>query len=128
MGEVLAIRSMVDRAAEAARNSGLPSGSVVSIDVTTDSQAAMKAIGRGRSTTSALLNAQLLSLSDELAKARVLLKVRWVERARNWRADALSHPEDFEGLSHSDILTRLGKPPRSRHSMVAVSNAVHDKT
>ena len=48
-----------------------------------------------------------------------------VERARGWRADALSHPEDAEGSSYSDMPIRLGKPTNKCTRVVALSIAMH---
>ena len=77
---------------------GLPEGKALAIKMVTDSQAATRAIGRGRSSKHSLLNSQLQRLSEALAGARVLLRVCWVQRAQNWKADTLSHPEDFRGV------------------------------
>ena len=66
-----------------------------------DSQAAIALVKKGYSTRCGLTNDICRSVQQECREGGIRLFVTWVPRARNWRADRLSHPghpaEDWQG-------------------------------
>jgi len=85
--EVRAIRLAIVKAI-----SMLPAGQDTRLTLCSDSQAAVGLVRKGYSTRCAATNDTCREIEELLRKGRLQMRVCWIPRQTNWRADALSHP------------------------------------